>query len=577
MSPEEQQAATVLGYSERLWDTEWGPARIEPRQTGGGAGGGIGAEGSKADEDDDDPQDILADILQDSEEEEAAAEQEADAAPEAKRLRGTAGHKGADDAVDSHGDGAAVIGTEGTERASLSVLDTILGRRSQRLHKPRFVAPPVRAADTAATPAAASRASQAKDDGPPVFSLSSMGKTKEPRRSSAEKTAGSIAIPAGSMFNPASSKKGPAAAAKFDEKKPAEDAGGAFTFADPKATPRGSAKPLGQRLKEASADLPTFEFAAASAAAVKSAPAPKLAVGSTFGAAAGAGIGAAAAAPAASPFGQPAAGVGIGGGGTGAFGGAGGGIGSGIGAGIGAGASPFGAAVGAATGGGFGSAAGGGGIGSGIGGASPPSAFGGGGIGGGGGGIGGGIGGASAPSAFGGGGIGAGGGGGIGSGIGAGIHLSPFGAPAAPAAQPFGAPSTSMGGGGIGPKLQPGPKSKPMLSVMSPTKEKDPAEVLRGHDSKHTAVGHEEPRQQPNTATDTTPAAKNASVLHAAADNGSLLGKQPPQQQQAAEAAEAAATVPAAAAADVGSIEWHLQQAERLQEQLDTQRSQSAL
>ena len=150
------------------------------------------------------------------------------------------------------------------------------------------------------------------------------------------------------------------------------------------------------------------------------------------------------------------------------------------------------------------------------------------------------------------------------------------GAPAAPAAQPFGAPSTSMGGGGIGPKLQPGPKSKPMLSVMSPTKEKDPVEVLRGHDSKHTAVGHEEPRQQPNTATDTTPAAKNASVLHAAADNGSPLGKQPPQQQQAAEAAGA---VPAAPAADVtvGSIEWHLQQAERLQEQLDTQRSQSAL
>ena len=93
LSPEEQQAATVLGYSERLWDTEWGPARIEPRQTGGGAGGGIGAEGSKADEDDDDPQDILADILQDSEEEEEAAEQETDAAPEAKRLRGTAGHK----------------------------------------------------------------------------------------------------------------------------------------------------------------------------------------------------------------------------------------------------------------------------------------------------------------------------------------------------------------------------------------------------------------------------------------------------------------------------------------------------
>jgi hypothetical protein len=113
-----------------------------------------------------------------------------------------------------------------------------------------------------------------------------------------------------------------------------------------------------------------------------------------------------------------------------------------------------------------------------------------------------------------------------------------------------------------------------MLSVMSPTKEKDPAEVLRGHDSKQTAVGHEEPRQQPKTATDTTPAAKNASVLHAAADNGSPLGKQPPQQQQAA---EAAATVPAAAAADVGSIEWHLQQAEKLQEQLDTQRSQSAL
>lgn len=192
LSPEEQQAATVLGYSARLWDTEWGAARIEPRQTGGGAGGGIGAEGSESDEDDD-PQDILADVLQDSEAEEEAEEQEADAVPEAKRLRGMADQKGADDAVDFRGDGAAVIGTDGTERASLSVLDTILGRRSQRLHKPWSAAPSVRAADTAATPAAASHASQAKDDRPSVFSLSSVGKPEEPRRSSAEAAA---AVPA---------------------------------------------------------------------------------------------------------------------------------------------------------------------------------------------------------------------------------------------------------------------------------------------------------------------------------------------------------------------------------------------
>ena len=193
------------------------------------------------------------------------------------------------------------------------------GMRRGNRDLPRSARPATRAADTGLTPAPASRTGQRDDDGPPVFSLSSVGKTKEPRRSPTQspspgKTAAGLIttpIPPGSMFASHETKQNVAAKhvmgkpicaskpvqtrnaggqkwstspTKSDdnfsvpksvgsssrtsrssgESKSAEVASSTFTFSEPNTTPRGSAKPLSQRLKAASADLPTFEFAAAS-------------------------------------------------------------------------------------------------------------------------------------------------------------------------------------------------------------------------------------------------------------------------------------------------------------------------